>query len=150
MGELTALSAAKQRLECWPLLRPEGARRHCPNKRPGVRSGEFPSGARRPGRTPSLPSLPSLHLGARVPHREAQEKPGSKRQTHNTVPQRPEVHAHGLPFAITPEPPSAPPLVHRQPISAVGPAFPTAFPLWPRTPRSSKPRPGTAERLRYL
>lgn len=107
-GELTALSAAKQRLECWPLLRREDARRCRPNKRPGVRNGALPSSARRPGRTPSPPSL---HLGAHVPHREAQERPGCKPQTHCTVPQRPEVHAHGFPLAITPEPPSAPPLV---------------------------------------
>lgn len=78
-------------------------------------SGNPPPRACRPGQAPS-PS--SLRLESHVPHREAQERPGREPRTCSREPQRPEVPARGLPLARPPEPPSAPPRAHKQPINA--------------------------------
>ena len=78
-------------------------------------SGNPPPRACRPGQAPSPPSL---RLESHVPHREAHERPGREPRTCSREPQRPEVPAHSLPLARPPEPPSAPPRAHRQPINA--------------------------------
>lgn len=78
-------------------------------------TGDPPPRACRRGR---VPSTPSLRLGSQVPHREARERSGREPRTCSREPQRPEVPARGLPLAGSPEPPSAPPCAHRQPISA--------------------------------
>lgn len=75
------------------------------------RSGVAPS----PGRLQGPAPTPSpLRLRARVPHRQAQQRPGRQPPTPSAEPQRPEVRA----WCFRPYAPSAPPPAPGQPISA--------------------------------
>lgn len=104
----------------------DAARKRC--RDPGMsrpKSGASPPGARRPGR---VPSPHPLRLGSRVPHREAEERPGSKPRTCRGERQRPEVRPGSLPLARPPEVRPSPPHAQRQPISALTPPFPPPSP----------------------